>query len=537
MSGADGRARRVMHVWLPSLATDRLSIERVRELRRQRSGAAFSELLAQVRAEPLATVMPASGGRSIDALNESARAAGLSVGLSLADARAQFPELQSDPSDPVADQETLVAIGRAVDRYTPFVGLAPPSGLFLDISGCAHLFGGEEALRADILKRLSAWGYEVKAAIADSPAVAWAVARHGEMGIIPPRQSREAVASLPVEALRIAPDMASMLRRLGLKTVDAVLCQPRRPLLERLGPWLTRRIDQIEERESEPITPLTPTAPFVAEHNFADPIAHLEAIEGALRHLAERLSRALEQRGEGARRLLLRLFHADGAVREVRVGASRPLADPDRIRELLAPRLAMLSARIEADSGIDLIRLHAEETGPLDPEQGDFQQEKVAFADIARLVDVLSERLGADAVQCFVPVDTHQPGKAYLRRPAREWLEKGRREAGSQPMPASLASERLPPLRPIKVFTPPEPMETLASVPDGPPIRFTWRRVSYHVAAAEGPERIAPPWWEGGETCDYYRVEDIEGHRFWIFRQGLYGEAQQPRWFMHGLFA
>ena len=536
MSAADSSSRRIMHVFLPTLATDRLA-----KARRRAEAAAPSDPEAERSdAAPWATVAKVRGALIIEAVDARAEAFGISSGLTLAEARAQVPALRIEPADADADAATLLALARAADRYTPLVGLDPSRGLFLDVSGCAHLFGGEAKMAADVIARLAAWGFRAHVAIAESTAVAWAMARYAADDgppIVAHGEGFAAVAPLPVEALRLPEETVAVLMRLGLKTVAQLLRQPRAPLVQRFGPAMARRIDQIEGREREPITPLSPLAPFVVERRFAEPLIQIEGVAACVAKLAERLADSLDVRGEGARRLTVKLFHTDGAVRDASVGASEPLADPKRIAALLSPRLDALSQRIETDCGIDLIRLLAEETGPRHARQGDLEARHGAVADLASLVDTLSERLGPEAVQRFLHVDTHQPGEADERVAARDALEP---PAWPQPRDAGeRAAQPAPPVRPLKLFDQPEPVETLASVPDGPPVRFVWRRVFYHVAAAEGPERIAPSWWqdESGKTCDYFRVEDVDGRRFWMFRRGLYEGAEPPRWYVHGLFA
>lgn len=580
------RPRRILHLVLPRLATDRLARERARLAPPGQSRPAGAE-------PPRATILKSRGAVILAAVDARAAAAGLQPGQGLADARAMVPALLVDPADPEVDTAALTALARAADRYTPLVAPTPPDGLFLDITGCSHLFGGEAALVGDLLARLARAGYAAAVAVADRPSVAWALARHGGGGRVSAGDEIAAVSPLPAAALQLPEEVVAVLHRVGLKTVGDILRQPRAPLVQRFGPLLARRIDAIEGRISEPITPVAPVPPVMAERRFAEPVTQAEALEPAFGALADEVARLLTRRGEGARTLRLRLFHANGDVGETAVGASEPLADAKRMRALLIPRLRLLAERVEADSGIDLVRLHAEETAPLAPRQVGFDGDEQMAADLAQLIDTLSERLGAEAVRRFVPVDTHDPACAGLTLSAREvffareasprapaaraaeWRVAAPASATSWPGPADAPAHRplgagethpshdawdtppagpsavdaptlplpawvteRPPERPLRLFTPPEPVETVAGVPDGPPIRFRWRRVAYLVAAAEGPERIAPAWWEErGETCDYFRVEDVEGRRFWMFRRGLYGEAVLPCWFVHGLFA
>ena len=531
---ARNRLRRIVHIWLERLATDRLT--------RPRTGAvSASAAPAYDYSRPLITIRKTNNAWIVCGTNEVAEQQGLYARMSLSEARAQIPGLQVEQADDRADAAVLTKIAQALERYTPFVGLDPPTGLFLDISGCAHLFGGEAALVDDLLSRLRHWGFGARAAAADTPALAWAMARFGESRIVAPGRKIDAIGHLPAAALRLPEETEFVLARLGLKTIDAMFGQPRSALVRRCGEDLARRMDQALGLVAEPITPLAPVEPFSVERRFAEPLMDVTSIGLCVRKLCLSLAHSLRSKGEGARRLSLRLFHSDGAVRDAAVGTSEPLVDPDRMAALLMPHLEALSARIEHDSGIDIMRLSASETGPLRVQQEDFYADPDMMANLERLIDTLSVRLGTSAVQRFVPVDTHLPIAADLRVPAQTMVV-----ADPWPVAAEIetaweeTSEPPLPRRPIRLFHPPEPIEVLASVPDGPPARFVWRRVSYQVAAAEGPERIGASWWTSEEmrTCDYFAVEDVSGHRFWVFRQGLLGrETSEPRWFIHGLFA
>lgn len=507
-------ARRILSLWLGHLSTDRLA----------RQNAAVNE-------RPFATIENVRGAFILRHLNARAEANGLKPGGSLSDARALVPGLAVAHADQEADRRTLLSLARAADRYTPLVGLDPPDGLMLDITGCAHLFGGEDAMLADILSRFARWGYSAHGAVAPNPLLAYGLARFGPGGVFA-KNAEDAFMALPVEALRLPEETSDVLVRLGLKLVGHVFAQPRAPLVQRFGPQIAQRLDQVIGHVSVPITPLTPVPQSISERRFAEPVMVLEGIAASLPGLTARLCEGLERRGEGARRTTLRLFHADCGVTDVAVGTSDPLADPKRMAKLLTARLERLAERIATDSGIDLVRLYGTETAPLVSQQGTLEGGRLSEADLAALVDTLCERLGRDAVTRLAPADDHRPGHEQTILKASETLH--------QTSHWSFAQTGVPPDRPLRLLWPPEPVETLASVPDGPPVRFVWRRVCHTVALAEGPERIASPWWDASHdaaTCDYFRVEDSEGRRFFMFRQGLYGRESPPRWFMHGLFA
>jgi len=470
-----------------------------------------------------------------------AAADGIASGITLSQARARSPDIKVLKEDTEADQVLLERLARAMERYTPLVAIDGADGLLLDISGCAHLFGGEAAMVRDASRRLAAWGFESAVAVCGNPAAARALAHYGEGGVVPEGADFEAVEPLPVVALRLPDDGADVLSRLGLRTVGAVAAQPRVALARRFGSAVGDALDRLSGHLGEPISPLRPAVPMSVERCFAEPLIAVEGIVRVVAALRERLSDLMRVNGCGARRVCLGLFHADGVVHETDVGLSARCADASRLCALLSPRIEALSSRVETDSGIDLVRLSAPQTGPLLPVQEDMVADAQGSADLSALIDALSARFGPQRVRRIVPANTHQPEAAERRVSAMSGTRGGS-------WPQSLAQEPFweamgwtpVPRRPVRLFSPPEPVEALASVPDGPPVRFVWRRVAYRVAAAEGPERIAPEWWR--ETLmrsrDYFTVEDVNGRRFWLFREGLYGrETATPSWFVHGLFS
>jgi len=469
----------------------------------------------------------------VHALDAEAEALGLRVGQNVTDARAAIPHLAVIEADLDADAALLASIADWADRYTPLVGFAPPDGLLLDITGCAHLFGGEAGLLADLLGRLRGLGIEPCAAIADTAGAAAALARFGDgHTIVPPGGARAAVAPLPLAALRLEAPLVAALARTGLKRVGDLLGMPRAPLAARFGKILLTRLDQALGLMDEAISPRLPLPALLAERRFAEPIAGLDDVLAATQSLAATLGDSLARRGEGARLMELALFRVDGAVSRARVGTGRPLRDPALMASLFAERLGRMGDDLDAGFGWDLVRLSVVESAPEDARQIDLAGRAAAEADIAELVDRLGARLGLGAVGRLVARDTHRPEAAAAVRPAAAPL------APAHPW-LDIDPEDGPIARPLRLFPVPEAVEAVAEVPDGPPVRFRWRRTLYAVARAEGPERIAAEWWRSDEpTRDYYRVEDETGRRFWIFRAGLFGlELAEPRWFVHGLFA
>jgi protein ImuB len=452
-------------------------------------------------------------------------------------------------------------------------GGAAPDGLVLDITGCAHLFGGEAALCRDLLARLAAQGLHARAAIADTVGCAFAMARHGAACLVPPDQTRHALLPLPAAALRLAPETVEALAELGLKRVADLIDLPRAPLAARFGELLVRRLDQALGREDEPITPRLPVPSYAAEQRFPDPIALERDVLGTIARLAARLGDAMERRQDGARLLQVALFRTDHKVYRIEVGTGAPVRDADRIARLFADRLAMVGEACDPGFGFDMVRLAALVTERSEPVQSGLAQGGFGCADdeeFSHLIDRLGARFGLRRVTRLIEQDTHIPEFAVAAVPAHsvraqlippppapsptlprnrnrmfpisitlQMPKSGRPDLGRGREKEELDS--LSPTRPVRLFGRPEPVEAIAEVPDGPPARFRWRRVLHEVAIAEGPERIAMEWWRDAAghalTRDYFRVESREGLRAWLYREGLYDrETGAPRWFLHGLF-
>ncbi|WP_343057059.1 DNA polymerase Y family protein [Chthonobacter rhizosphaerae] len=483
-----------------------------------------------------------AGAVRLTAVDDAARASGVRPGLSLADARALLPALAVDDADPAADAALLAAIADWADRYTPLVGLDPPDGLALDVAGCAHLFGGEAAMLADMTGRLAAQGFAVRGAVADTVGAAWALARFAPAGgpgpgpVAEPGGHGPLLLSMPLAALRLPAETVAALDRVGLKRIADVAEAPRAPLTARFGPLLARRLDQAFGREGEAITPRLPAPSAMAERRFAEPVTQLDAVEATVVSLAGSLCEGLEARGEGARLVELALFRADGHVTRVEVGTARPVRTPKALVGLIGERLATRAGGgLDPGFGYDLVRLTVRLAAPLDAAQADLSGDVDRSVEVERLVDRLGARFGLSAVTRFLPLDSHVPELTAALAPAAAVAERALAFADA---PRPDAGE--PPRFPVRLLGEPELVETVAGVPDGPPLRFRWRRVLYDVVRAEGPERIAPEWWKGEAafTRDYFRVEDADGRRFWMFRDGLYvREVEAPRWYMHGLFA
>ena len=454
-----------------------------------------------------------------------------------------YPSIEIIEADPDADRRLIEALADWCDRYTPLVALDGTDVLFLDMTGCAHLFGGERTMLADIVSRFFGQGFGVRAGLASTPGAAWAAARFSSGdGILDEGQEQHFLEPLPLAALRLDPGIRAGLESVGLRTVGSVMTAPRAPLARRFSATLLVRLDQALGRIEEVISPRLPVAPLSVERHLVEPIGLLEDIERLVLLLSASLKRDLERRGEGARALELFLFRVDGAVSRVAVGASMPLREPRLIGKLFHERLAALETSIDAGYGFDLVRLSAFATARFETEQGDLTGETASDdQDIALFADRVRARLGRDTLLKPMLVESHLPERAALLVPLDETkperVEPPRPGRKNLPLPYTS-----PPERPLRLFSRPEPIDVPATeVPEGPPPYFRWRRALHRVARSEGPERIAPEWWREDATAptrDYFRVEDSDGHRFWLYREGLYGvPGTSPRWYLQGLSA
>ena len=512
--------RRYLALWFPFLPTDRWRMERPAP-----SGARPDDT-------PLVLVAREQGGLKLVAIDRAARREGLSVGMTLADARARAPNLRVESMDPDADGALLARCVAAGEFFTPLAAADGGDGLILDITGCAGLFGGEEALLAAARRRFARLGLGLRAALADTPDAARALARFAPPGVAGPGVDNAALRALPVAALGLASADTVALLRAGLRTVGDLADRPSRVLAARFGADIATRLRRVMGQEDIRLTPRRPAPDCIAERRFPEPLTNGETLLVVLETLAGRIATLLERRGLGGWFFEASFFRADGATRRISIEMARGSRDAASLTRLLRLRLDTLADPLDPGFGFDAIRLSALATEPLGPSQTRLDGGESREADIADLVDRLVARLGRDRVLRFIARDTHDPARAFDAPPATSAIA-----PSVWPAPEAGA----PPARPLQLFEPPQPIETIAATPDGPPLQFRWRRVRHAIARAEGPERIAPEWWRAGgaaATRDYYCVEDTQGRRFWVFREGLYDAPDAaPRWFMHGLFA
>lgn len=469
-----------------------------------------------------------SGNRDlIAAACPEARALGIAPGMALAKARVLVRGLDVRPADRAGDAAWLARLGLfAARRWSPRAAVSGPDGLWLDLTGVAHLFGGEDRMCRRILAFCRRLGFGARIAVAGSPGAAHALARFGGRPLLlcPPGGEADLLAPMPLAALRLDEEVLGAARRLGLEGIGELIALPRAPLQRRLGETLLLRLDQALGRAPEPFEPIVPEEAPAVLLRFLEPIASAEAIEEASGEAVRRLVPLLAEGGLGVRSLDLLCARVDNDVQAVRVSLARATRDGAHLHALLCAKIET----IEPGFGIERIRLVAARVEPLGarPIEGELGGPRPA-PDLATLVDRLAARLGARRVHRLGAVESDLP-------------ERSVRAMG--PLEAPETWPQWP--RPVRLLSPPEPVENVMSnLPDGPPRRFIWRGRRHDVAAADGPERLYGEWWrharEQAEVRDYFQVEDETGARFWLFRRGD-GEDQATgdlSWHMHGVFA
>ncbi len=498
---------------------------------------------------PFALTWQQRGALRIAALDPVAAGLGLERGLGLAEARARVPQLAALAFVPARDEAFVAKLAQLCGAYTPSVAVDPPPpplhGLMLDITGCAHLHGGEQAMQEALIRRFGTLGITARAALGDTPDAARAMARF---------EVKE-VSALPLAALASDPEVLMALRRAGFRRIGDLAELPRAPLAARFGGELVRRLGYLLGEADPHIVPRRTADPIALCQRFAEPIARTDDVLDTIEMLLLRAAAQLARRGAGGRAFAVRLYRSDGHVARLAVETSAPTRDPALVMRLLRERIDSLADPLDPGFGYDAIDLAVPRSDPLAQTQqvllkplpltgrvgGHFlghggdkpcpppvpPANGTGEAELAPLLDRLAVRYGTGSVLRFTGADSHVPERAGTLRPV---------QANPAPPPTPPPRDAgEPPRRPLLLFDPPQRVEVIASVPDGPPRRFRWRGRSYAAVHHEGPERIAPEWWrrQGGHddnpglTRDYYRVEDADGHRFWLFRNGLYEEEKQ----------
>lgn len=499
-------SKRFISIWFRHLTTDWMTLRR-----------------PELKDIPFVFAVPDHGRLIITAANIPAEVQGVTVGMVGADAKAILPNLEVLDEIPGLPEKLLKAIGEWCIRYTPIISTDLPNGLILDISGCAHLWGGEQKYLKEIVTRLRSKGYDVRAAIADTIGAAWAIARFGKVTpIIKPGEQISALLPLPPAALRLEPATLDRLKKLGFRIIGNFITIPRSTLRRRFGTGLLQRLDQALGNEDEYIQPLVPIEPYHERLPCLEPIRTATGIEIALQRLLEMLCTRLQKEGKGLRKALFKGYRIDGRTVQIDIGTNRPSHHIKHLFKLFEIKISS----IEPALGIELFVLEAPKVEDMPQEQESLWIENGGSLDdlhVAELLDRLAGKLGASAIHRYLPQEHYWPERSVIAtstlkdRPATTW--------------------RTDRLRPVQLLSKPQAIKVTAPIPDYPPMLFRYNGIVHQIKKADGPERIEREWWlDEGEHRDYYQVEDEKGQRYWLFRSGHYS-GDQSQWFIHGFFA
>ncbi|MGC3944294.1 MAG: DNA polymerase Y family protein [Chryseolinea sp.] len=497
-------SRRYVSIWFPHLRTDWFALSD-----------------PSLHNRPFVLRIQDHGRMVISATNVKAELKGIHVGLVLADARAIVTDLEARDDIPDIPLKILTELAQWCVRFTPSAAIDPDDGLMLEVSGCAHLWGGEELYMKAIETRLNARGFGVRLSMADTPIVAWAIARYGKGSMrIEPGQQQTALMRLPPEALRIEVEVIQRLHKLGLHQISQFFKMPRQILRRRFGRMLLDQMDKALGLQIDEIVAVLPPSQYVERLPCLEPVATREGIEYALEQLLVALCGQLQKEQKGLRSALLKAYRVDGVTLEAKIGTHRPSHHVAHIKKLFENRISML----EPGLGFELFELAA-----IVVEDNPAEQERIwetgSGLDDERLTELIDRLLDRDGIEVsrFVAAEHY-------------WPERSFRKCDELSEPASV-NWRTDVLRPTQLLSPPELIEVTAPIPDYPPMLFVYGGRIHRVVKADGPERIEQEWWlQQGQHRDYYRVEDETGERYWIFRLGHYHD-ENYQWFLHGFFA
>lgn len=471
---------------------------------------------------PFALVIADHGRMIVTAVNALAQKLGVGTGMVLADARAIIPSLQVFDDEQERAAKLLKGLAEWFIRYTPAVAIDLPDGLLLDVTGCAHLWGGEKQYLTEMSKRLQFLGYHIGAAMADTIGTAWAVARFGnDSSVIECGRQAEALLLLPPAALRLDGEIIERLEKLGLRQIINFINMPPASLRRRFGQQLLRRLNEALGREEEAMNLFEPVHLYEERLHCLEPIVTATGIEIALERLLDIICHRLQSEQKGLRAALFKGYRVDGKIEKIKIGTNRASCNKKHLFKLFEIKLSA----IEPALGIELFILEAPIVEDLAPVQEKLWKKAAGLDDIGltELLDRLAGKIGSNQIHRYVPAEHYWPEHSFRKALTLH-----------EPLQTIWKTDRP---RPLQLFSKPEPIEVTAPVPDYPPMLFRYKGKLHKITRSDGPERIEPEWWlQEGQHRDYYYVEDEEGHRYWLFRSGHYDAAKSYQWFIHGLF-
>ncbi len=478
---------------------------------------------SHLKGVPFVLALPDHGRMRITEVSALAKTKGIHTGMVVADARIILPDVKVIDDAPELANKLLNKLCLWCIRYTPITASTGSDGLILDVTGCAHLWGSEEAYLKEIIDKLKSFGYHIRAAMADTIGTAWAISRYGKIkAIIKAGEQAEAIMNLPPVALRLDIEILERLHKLGLYQIGSFMNMQRSVLRRRFGQQLLLRLDQALGHEEEIIQPVIPIEAYHERLPCLEPIQTKTGIEIALQRLLETLCMRLQKEGKGLRSATFKGYRVDNKIEQLNIITNHPSNSIHHLFKLFELKIET----IEPGLGIELFTLEASKVEDVLSLQETLwtANSSLESKEVAELLDSLQSRFGNDIIHRYLADEHHLP-------------ERSIKEAISLKEKPSIAW-RTDKLRPIQLLKEPQPIEVTAPIPDYPPMNFRYKGKLHKVLKADACERIESEWWlDGGLHRDYYIVEDEEGKRYWLFRLGHYNEEEKPAWFIHGFFA
>jgi protein ImuB len=500
-------SQRYLYLWFRHLSTDQITRRR-----------------PALRQIPFVLTVPNHGRKVITAVNVPAQLQGIRIGMFLADAKAILSDLEVQDDNPALTATALHYLALWSVRYTPTVATDSADGLMLDITGCPHLWQGEEPYLYSIINRLKNYGFDVRGTIADTPGAAWAIARYAKYQlIVQPGEHTQVLLSLPPAALRLSLPVLNLMARLGFYCIADLTANPRSALRRRFGEQCLLRLDQAMGRVEEFIEPVQLPEPYSERLPCLEPIVTHTGIEIALARLLDTVCTRLEKEGKGLRAAILKCYRVDDRIIQIQVGTTRPTHRAQHLMKLFAEKIGS----IQPDLGIELFILDAPIVEDAAPRQGSLWQSPGGLRDpqLAELLDRVANKFGQKVIERYLPADHHLPEHAL--QPAANLTDQP-----ASPWPADLS-------RPFYLLPTPEPIQVTFPTPDYPPMLIQYKNRLLTIKHALGPEQIMDEWWiDKAPYRDYYRVEDQHGTRLWVFRAGPGDDPANPaQWYLHGIFS
>ena len=473
-----------------------------------------------------------------------AQSAGVVPGMTLSEGRAICPEAQAEKFDPFKSRQAMGLLAKWALRFSPVVAVDPtpagrhpddlPDGLLLDITGTAHLFGGEALFMTEIAQRLKRLGFGARMAIGPTIGAAWALARFGRhpAAKVDEGQVPEALAPLPVAALRLTQHVAAGLQEVGVEKVQELLRLPRGSVLVRFGEEVLLRMDQAFGRANELLEPLRLCEPITVRRFFDGQTSQLEAVMLAAKELLTELCAKLLEKESGVRGMKLEWARINSPAISREFVLSRPNRDVKHLYGLMHPKMETMHMGYGVE-GITLSAYWSEriphtQTGAWEQTEWENEHDEAYNG----FLDTLVNRWGNGRVLVAHPAASHVP------EAARRFVPVG--GAAEADRPAEMVCID----RPALLFERPEQAEGMALSPDRPPAWIRWRGREYVLEAGTGPERIVTEWWGvlangrgnkpggGMSTRDYFKVQTGGATWLWVFR-----ELESGSWFVHGIWA